>query len=67
LVHLSNILADKHNKCNKLLLLFKSQLKHNFASTKKSLQNLLLPDQFAGIISEVREIMNIPPIPWLRY
>jgi len=34
---------------------------------KKSSQNLLLPGQFAGIISEVREIMNIPPIPWLRY
>src|SRR5437763_1626358 len=61
------IIANKQDYCNKLLLRRTSQLKHSFNSTQKSSQNILLPVQFAGIISEVREIMNIPLIPWLRY
>jgi hypothetical protein len=50
-----------------LIEVLKITAEAQYSSTEKSLQNLLLPGQFAGIITEVSEIMNILAIPWLRY
>lgn len=54
---------SKEDKC----YIYVSQSKHSFILAKKSPLNLLLPCQFAGIISEVRKIKKVPPIPRLHY